>query len=326
VRRRLTAALASAALLTVLSGCVLPLPIPNGPVRPPDPVEYLDEGELTEGSCLSSMNGIADDDDSVACTGSHVADVIAFVEWPGMDDLLAEWPTKTVWDEVSGYYAIRGIAGEYARWAAHACSDALRDLIGWDDIRVDGQTADDLNLLPGSTYEVLAAMGSAGVFSAGDHRTRCLASWYEPVSYDPGVTIADLAGPRFPSSARDCYLADDEGYLEFVPCELAHTDQTMISVDALVAFGSEVAADLLDYRNESTQEITARFCERAITAAYGPWDENQHWVWGGTLDSAQWSAVRDAAPDPRGTYPFGCYLSTYYGEVDRGDLIADATR
>ncbi|MGN6272773.1 MAG: hypothetical protein ACTHMQ_06745 [Protaetiibacter sp.] len=325
MHRRLIAALVSVALLTLLSGCALPLPIPKGPIRVPDPVEVVD-GEIVEGSCLNTTNGIVGDDDGVACTGAHHADVIAFVTWPGMDELLAEWPAKTVWDELSGYYPIKGIGADYDRWAARACGDALRDLIGWDGVRVDGHDADTLQLLPGSTYDVIPAMGSAGVFSAGDHRTRCIASWYEPVSYDAGVTIADLAGPRFPSSARDCYLADDEGYLEVVPCDLAHTDQTMLMLDALAAFGSDVTARLIDPQDEATQAITGAFCERAVAAAFGPWNQDQHWVWGGTLNAPQWSAVRDAPPDPGVTYPFGCFMSTYFGEVDRGDLIAEATR
>lgn len=325
MHRRLTAALASAVLLVLLSGCALPLPIPKGPIAVPAPVEKLDDAELAVGSCLHSTSAsTVDADDVVACTGSHTIDVVALLDWPGMDELLDEWPAKTVWDEVSDYYPLKGLATEYTRWARGACTDAFRKLIGWDAIEVQGRSAHDIELLPGGPYELVATVGDASTFSGGDHRTRCIARWYDPISYDADVTIADIVTPRFPSAARDCFARAADYSLEYVDCELAHTEQTMVTVDAYDAFGDDVV-QFLDVADTATQDRADLFCGDAIAAAFGAWNEYNHWSWGGSIETAHWTALRDAPPHADASYPFACLLASYDGEFDMGDLIKEAS-
>lgn len=259
--RRLVGAITAVALLATLSACALPLPFPKPigggvvveeTVEPGTPLEAL--------SCLRSIQGrVADAADLVACDGAHRADVVALVEFPGIDALLAEHTPRQVWDELSGNYAIEGLSVEYDAWAADACRDALREAAGWDGHRIGGRDGADLDLLPASASENVEALADFDTFSGGDHRTRCVVSWFEAIGYGEGVTIADVAGPRFPSDARDCYLADDEGYMEPVYCDTQHTDQVMLTVDAVDVFGVEKVG-LLAEADERVQLEGDRFC------------------------------------------------------------------
>ncbi len=70
MHRRLTATLAGVALLTLLSGCALPLPIPKGPVEVPEPVPA--DAAVGVGSGYAAMTVRAlDPDDRVSCGAAH---------------------------------------------------------------------------------------------------------------------------------------------------------------------------------------------------------------------------------------------------------------
>lgn len=308
------------ALAASLTGCGI-LPSPLLPFQPRPPVETLaPDAVVGAESCLDTQKGrIANSAELVACGTEHGADVIALIEWPGMDELIAAETAKVVWDELSGNYAQLGLSVDYDDWTADACGDALRELIGWDGITIGGRDARELDLRPGGSFEIVAAVAEAGAFLDGDHRVRCLATWYEPIEYPSGMTIADLATAEFPTIGRDCYLADDEGYMEPTYCNLRHTDQTVVTFDTVAALGLEyVSLDELDSRAQMDAD---RFCEDAVGTVLGDWDEANRFVWAGSMWSDDWAAL-DEEPDPAGSYPYGCLLSTFAGEFARDDVFA----
>ena len=302
-----------------LTGCGI-LPSPFLPFEPREPVETLaPDAQVEAESCLDDLRGrIASSADLVTCSTSHTADVIALVEWPGMEELIAGETAKVIWDELSGNYAQLGLSVDYDDWTADACGDALRELIGWDGLSIGGRDAAELDLRPGGSYEVVAAVAESGAFLDGDHRVRCLASWFEPIEYSRGMTIADLVTAGFPTIGRDCYLADDEGYLEPTYCNLRHTDQTIVTFDTLTALGAQFVTN--DELDTASQLDADRFCEDAVGTVLGTWDEADRFVWAGSMWSNDWAALVDE-PDPAGSYPYGCLLSTFVGEFARDDVF-----
>jgi hypothetical protein len=308
----------SIAIVGGLSGCgILPSPIDllgGGGARGAAP-----EGPVEAGSCLDTITGrAADPADLVACTTGHSADVVGFVEWPGMADLVTAEGAQHVWDQLSGNYAQLDSAPEYNLWVARACGDALREFIGWDGLEVGGRSASELDLRPGGIYDVVAALGDEEAFLDGDKRTRCVLSWYEPVAYEPGTTAAAIATSEFPIVARDCYTADDEGYLNPEYCSKGHTDQVVVSFDGIATYGIDGVRLPEDYTTEELQNADL-FCEDAVVAVLGP-DIGDHYAWSTTLYSDDWAALT-GEPAPDGSYPFGCLLSTYDG-LERGDVFA----
>lgn len=321
MHRRLTATLAGVALLALLSGCALPLPIPKGPVEVPEPVPA--DAAVEVGSCYAAMTVRAlDPDDRVSCGAAHYVDIIGFVEWPEMESVLAEGNARQVWEELSGYYGIAGDAHRYDLWTRDACGDAMRELLGWDGMQVSGVAAHDLRLLPGGNFTVESVLADSAGFRGGDHRVRCVVSWFDPVTYPRSdLTIASLFDRDFPARARDCYTADDEGYLDITPCDRPHTDQTMLTFDALGLFDEDFVLRAADLDDDAFAQAS-RFCEAAVRVAYGSWNADDYFAWGTSYGSDDWTVLRDDV-DPEGYYPFGCLLSTTAG-VTIDDLVEGA--
>jgi hypothetical protein len=309
------------ALAASLTGCALlpPLPFLRGPgeERPPAAPVGTD---IEEGSCLGQLDydgDVTPRDELVSCSVQHSVDVLALVEWPGMDELLAAESVKTVWDEVSNTYALKGLAFDYQRWAATACGDAWRATIGWDRLSVAGKTASEIDLLPSGPFELVAATAEFGDFRDGDHRTRCVLSWFDPIAYH-GITPADLLTDDFPIVARDCY-SDDGTYLQPIICTFPHTDQALLTFDGLTALGAEfVQPDgMLD--DDQSLDVNS-FCMAAIQGTYGTIDAAEHYIWGGPWGGYDWDALSDD-PDPDASYPFGCVVSRNDGGRERGDIL-----
>lgn len=312
-----------------LSGCgILPSPIDlltgegagvgggdPGPTTPPS-------AEVEVGSCLGDLDyggDVTPRDELTSCSLQHGVDVIAMPEWPGMAALLSTETTKTVWDEVSNSYALKGLAVEYQDWAATACGDAWRASIGWDRLSVAGITASDLKLLPAAPFDVVAAVAEFGDFRDGDHRTRCVLDWYDPIAYRD-LTPADLLSDQFPIVARDCYSVDGANYLQPRGCTVPHTDQALLTFDGLAGLGPEFVQPGAVLDEDQALRVN-NFCMAAVQATFGTLEARDHYIWGGPWGSYDWDALV-GEPDPDGSYPFGCVVARYDGGTERGDILA----
>jgi len=282
--------------------------------------------EVEAGSCLGELDydgDVTPRDELISCSVQHSADVIALVEWPGMTELLGAESTKLVWDEVSGTSPMRGLAVDYLAWASTACGDAWRSAIGWDRLNVAGTTASDLDLRPAAPFEVVAAVAEYGDFRAGDHRTRCVIDWFDPIAYD-GIGPADLLTDEFPVVGRDCYTFEPQWGLEPIMCTFPHTDQALLTFEGLEGLGAEFVQPDGVLDEEQTLHVD-NFCAAAVQATFGTVDARDHYIWGGPWGGPDWEAL-SGEPDPDASYPFACVVARNDGGSERGDVLSGLSK
>jgi hypothetical protein len=304
------------ALAFALAGCgVLPgLPI-GGEVR--------SIADIAVGDCLDGMIGFDSDRNAVVdCDTAHLYEVTAIAEWPGFDAAIAEtgdagaaWDDVNLSEEVSPYWA----------WASTTCSKASRDVLGVDDVEVQGHTAAELWLTVGGEYGIDQSLPSRSGFLAGDHRTVCSIAWYdeqqEPrrVTLPDGVRFADITGPEFDVGLHDCW---SENYAQ-IDCERPHYGQVLAGFEGLNAFGDEFVGRAADgVQTEEDWMASDAFCTELLGQVLPE-----------TADLDGLTVIADIAPgvgwvewngdvDPDHPYSFACLAVGPEFEPVSGDVFA----
>lgn len=328
VARRLTAFTAiPIALALALTGCLPQITTQevSAPTAVPEldlpPIEFT--GELEPGACLeSALNQDSNRDSIVPCTEPHLYDVVAVAEWPGMADAVSAGGVRPTWQTITGnsYNADPAPEG-YGDWAGRYCTQALRELAGWDDVTIRGESAADLRLVPGGEFAVDYSLANLQDFEAGDRRTVCSVAWSQPISLPTGVSIARLTSSGMPMETRECYLWEaNSDYPVDADCAEPHDAQVILEFDARVAF------DDFFVSSPDTEDAYARmdhYCTDAIAAVFPQGnDEFRAWGW---PDFYNWELSSGGEPLDR-PYFVGCAISRLDGYLFPGDAFEGEAR
>ena len=304
----------------VLAGCTslpfpLPLPIPHGAESSPLTAPGL-------GDCLDDVNGLdADGRSSVPCTEPHLYDVVAVAEWPGMADAVADGGVRPTWQTITGNsYNADPAPDGYEAWAGPFCTQAIRELAGWDDVVIRGDSAAELRLVPGGNFGVDYSLASLQDFEAGDRRTVCSVAWGEPIAMPTGVSIARLTTSGMPSEIRECYVWENGEAPLDSGCTEPHDAQVILEFDARVPFDDYFisAPD-----SEDAYARIDHYCTDAIAAVF-PQGNDEFYAWGWP-DFVNWELSSSGEPLDR-PYFVSCAISRLDGVPFTGDAFEGEAR
>jgi hypothetical protein len=317
VRRRLIAALASAALLTVLSGCALPLPIPKGPVKVSVPDGPLVAPSI--GDCLEGMNGVdADWRSSVPCTDPHLYDIVAVAEWPGMADALDGRSAANVFADINDF-APSAFVQKYWAWAQEFCETATRDALAWGEL---DPRFDALHVMPAGGWGFDMSLATRVDFTAGEHRTLCSLGWHEEHATLPGMTVAEDFVADTTAATEECWVMGT-AVTTPVDCAENHTDQSVLWFDARTAFGDAFLAPV-DELDDADWDLASSMCVDLVFSVLPEVPESLG-VWASIRYAELWDDLADAAPEPDAWYTMDCLLGSFDGERFTGDLFDGGT-
>lgn len=313
MHRRLTATLAGVALLTLLSGCALPLPIPKGPVKVSVP-----DGPLVApsvGDCLGDMNGVdADWRSTVPCTDAHLYDIVAMAEWPGMSKALEGRSAANVFADINDFAPAAFVQG-YWSWAHEFCAAATRDALGWGQL---DPRFDALHVLPVGSWGFDMSLATRVDFTAGEHRTLCSIGWHEPRASRADLSIADDFVADATDATEECWITGT-ATMTPVDCADAHTDQSVLWFDARAAFGDAFLAPF-DELDDADWDLASAMCSDLVSSVL-PEVTDSLGVWATIRYPDQWDALGDADPEPDTWYLMDCVLGSFDGERFTGDLF-----
>lgn len=313
MHRRLIATVATAALLTLLSGCALPLPIPKGPVKISVP-----DGPLVApavGDCLDDLNGVdADWRAGVPCTEPHLYDIVAIAEWPGMTKALEGRSAANVFADINAF-ASDTFVQSYWAWAHEFCAGATREALGWG--RLDPRF-DALHVLPVGSWAFDMSLATRVDFTAGEHRTLCSIGWYQPRAGRAGMTIADDFVADSTDATEECWITGS-ATMTPVDCAEEHTDQSVLWFDARAAFGDAYLAPF-DELDDADWDLAASMCSDLVTSVL-PDVTDSLGVWATIRYPDLWDELAEAGPEPQTWYLMDCVLGSFDGARFTGDLF-----
>jgi hypothetical protein len=208
---------------------------------------------------------------------------------------------------------------EYRLWTDRVCSDAVREVIGWDELSVRGIGADELWLEPMGDFEVDASLAGRTAFAEGDHRTVCSIARTEAIAFPQGVTIERLVSSGMPIETRQCWrFPTDEAWGSLVDCAEPHTAQMILRFDARTAFGDDFLMPEERFPPEAYEEFYD-FCNAAVDAVFDGGDPD-FYAWGQTSMWPTWSF--DGADEPFAEWRY--FVECGVSRVNDRDFTGDA--
>ncbi|MFT4283899.1 MAG: septum formation family protein [Protaetiibacter sp.] len=314
--RRALAALAVAALLTVLSGCALPLPVPRGPVKVSVP-----DGPLVVpaiGDCLDGMSDVDSDwRSTVPCTEPHLYDIVAIAEWPGMEKALAAESANDVFRELKAFEPDTFVTA-YWEWAHDFCGSAVREALGWGELDA---RFDALHVLPVGAWAFDMSLATRTDFVAGEHRTLCSLGWREPHASLPGATLAEDFVADTTAATEECWVTGSATSTA-VDCAASHTDQGVLWFDARAAFGDGFLAPPAEL-TEADWDLAYAMCADLVGAVL-PEAPDSLGVWAWVRYPELWDALATASPERDTWYTMDCLVGDFDGGRFSGDLFDGA--
>ena len=307
--------LVSASLL--LSGCSLFGG--NGPTPPQD--DPLADA-LPPGTCLLERlePGVVDRESAVDCAENHLFDVVGTVEWPGMKAALSGSETEVVYDELVAGENDHFIDAMYGK-----CDEELRSFLGIQ-FDYDGYSAADLQILPiGPVVDF--SLQPRDAFEAGDHTVLCFVSWTDfegqerSVQYPDGVSFADFATERFPTSLHTCADSGGTDTNVFLDCAEPHESQQLFSFRGGDVLGKEWIETVERDLTVPDYSVPDQVCADLIARIY-PDLVNPGWeIWANMYRTSSGWSDWDGTYNPKAGYYFSC-------DLDAGDdslaILGDA--
>ena len=309
--RRLIAALTGGALLALLSGCALPIPVGPIPISHPDgPLVVPAVGE-----CLESLNGRdADWRSSVPCTEPHLYDIVAIGEWPGMTQALDGRDPSRVFADINAYGTSALVEGYWA-WASEFCETAARDALGWGGL---DPRYGPLHVLPVGTWGFDMSLAARSDFVKGEHRTLCSIGWYEEHASAPGLTVAEDFFADATDATEECWIAGTATSTA-VDCADAHTDQAVLRFDARAAFGDAFLRPVDEFDDEDW-DLAYSMCVDLVSSLLPDLSESLG-IWSWVRYPELWDPLASESPDPDTWYTMDCLVGSFDDERRTGDLL-----
>ncbi len=250
--------------------------------------------DVQAGTCIAKE--VDDEDDTapdlssvVDCSEPHIYEVLDVVDLP--DDALAG---KTDKEKLANRKDLATLENEneeqsdqnaaYFEFALPRCEQALRKHTGYDDITVEGKSAEEIALLPvlgAEVYTPWLNLMPKTQWLEGKRQFICSVRYVEdseeeepptePVSSPDGkMLIASASSPSFPIELRGCSNVDSkkDDAVTSVGCEESHTSEGLFIFDGDVVFGEKMMAPITKAKNPTDEQMAPldRACTDSLAA------------------------------------------------------------
>jgi hypothetical protein len=309
----------AAAVFLLLSACsALPLTVDEPTPTPATTVA----AELQPGDCLQSFDGTDSDRTSViACTEPHAFDVVGFALWPGMDPAIAAADARDVFDALTEEPSDLG--SEYFAWATATCARLLREATGVDSLAIGDVTGNDVQLLPGGSFNLDLSLANHGKFVLEkDHRTLCSVAWLDAegqpaeVAWPAGVDIRSILTASMPTEAHYCYvIGKDQTTQNQIDCDEPHVGERTAQIALGAALGPGLVSSVTSTGGSDTDWAAIdAFCATVNNAVVPGGVDPTTWT--------SWSNLAGSYGDD--DYLVSCQVRSIDDELVTTDLFAPA--